>query len=110
METEIAVNALDNLGAPEPSNLASGGNNDILDSGQVECPDVEYKEKTFPEEGGHGASESEAVGLGTTRSTALEGGDEKKEGCGRLVQSTAESMEVSPDSTLVSLVLIIAVL
>lgn len=113
METEdvvlVAGNAVDNLGSPEPLNLAGGGRNEILDSGPVGFSDVEYKEKTVTEEGDHEANELEAVGLGAIRSTVFEGGDEKKGEGGRLVQCAAESMEVSIDTILFSLVVTIAV-
>lgn len=104
-----AGNAGDKLGAPEPLNLDGGFRNDILDSGPAGGSDVECKERTFPEEGGHEASELEGVGLGATRSTIFEGGDEKKGEGERPVQCTAGNMEVSTDIILVFLVVVITV-
>lgn len=95
METEdVARNTVDNLGGSEPFNLAGAGRSDILDSGQVGSAD---EGKTFLEE-----AENEESGLGATSIVVSEGGDEKREEGGSIVQCTVETVEVSTDAILVS--------
>lgn len=109
METEdvmlVAGNAVDNLGASEPSNVAGGGRNGILDSGPAVGSDVECKEKTIAGEEVLEASQSGDDGLGATRSAVVEGGDEKNSKDKMLAQCAAGTAEVSTDFILASLVM-----
>ena len=94
----VAGHAVDNLGAPEPLDLAGGGRNEILDSGPAVGSDVECKEKAFPGKRVLEASELAVVGLGATGNIVDEDGDEMNGKGGTLQQCTAVGTEVSTDT------------